>query len=316
MKKSLLWIIAFCFWTSAAVAEPAAVDSARVYSIQLFAYSRQPAADGAVESLKSKGLDAYVTTNQRGLFVVRTGSHGSRLEARQAAEQLQKNKLIGSFLIVSGRAPDTAEVAARTSEVPTAEVSKTVSAAREPAAAAQETATVPRVATDPDTGTPKSTADTGTQAVADKKSAGSQMIAALEAMAHQPIAPQPPGFRAARIALDFLGVKYRWGGMSVETGMDCSGFVKTVYALCGINLPRTSAEQYRQGEPVARNELSPGDMVFFGNNKRVNHVGIYLGEGKFIHAPRSRKTIRISNLEESSLRKKFLGARRLLFNDK
>jgi cell wall-associated NlpC family hydrolase len=97
--------------------------------------------------------------------------------------------------------------------------------------------------------------------------------------------------------------------------MDCSGFVKAVYALCGIDLPRTSSDQYRQGRPVDRSELTAGDLVFFGFNQRVNHVGIYLGEGKFIHAPRTRETIRIASLEEQSALRRFLGARRLLSDE-
>lgn len=152
-------------------------------------------------------------------------------------------------------------------------------------------------------------------AVAPEATVGSQVADALEIMAKHPLTPKSLGFRVAQIALDFLGVKYRWGGMSRETGMDCSGFVKTVYSLCGIDLPRTSAEQYRQGQAVGPGELAAGDLVFFGRNHRVNHVGIYLGEGKFIHAPRTRETIRISSLEERSALRRFLGARRLLLEE-
>jgi cell wall-associated NlpC family hydrolase len=152
-------------------------------------------------------------------------------------------------------------------------------------------------------------------AAADMKNGvlGVRVAAALDALSKHPLSPKGMGFRVAQIALDFLGVKYLWGGMSAEMGMDCSGFVKTVYALCGIDLPRTSAEQYRQGAPVERSELHVGDLVFFGQDQ-VNHVGIYLGEGKFIHAPQPKETIRITSLEEVSGRHKFLGARRLLFD--
>jgi cell wall-associated NlpC family hydrolase len=144
---------------------------------------------------------------------------------------------------------------------------------------------------------------------------GSKVASALEIIAKHPLSPKSLGFQAAQVALDFLGVKYRWGGTSREQGMDCSGFVKAVYALCGIDLPRTSSDQYRQGRPVDRSELTAGDLVFFGFNQRVNHVGIYLGEGKFIHAPRTRETIRIASLEEQSALRRFLGARRLLSDE-
>jgi hypothetical protein len=162
---------------------------------------------------------------------------------------------------------------------------------------------------------PPASVETGAEdAVAPHAIVGSQVADLLEIMARHPLSPKGLGCRAAQIALDFLGVKYRWGGMSRETGMDCSGFVKSVYALCGVDLPRTSAEQFRQGQAVAPGELSAGDLVFFGRNHRVRHVGIYLGEGKFIHAPQSRETIRISSLEERSALRGFLGARRLLFD--
>jgi hypothetical protein len=151
--------------------------------------------------------------------------------------------------------------------------------------------------------------------VASEVTVGSPVADILEVLARHPLSPKGLGFRAAQIALDFLGVKYRWGGMSRETGMDCSGFVKSVYALCGVDLPRTSAEQYRKGLAVDSGELVAGDLVFFGRNHRVNHVGIYLGDGKFIHAPRSRETIKISSLEERSALRRFLGARRLLFDE-
>lgn len=142
---------------------------------------------------------------------------------------------------------------------------------------------------------------------------GVRVAAALDALTSHPLGPKGLGFRAALIALDFIGVNYLWGGMSAEKGMDCSGFVKTVYALCGMDLPRTSAEQYRQGAPVNQSELHAGDLVFFGQDQ-VNHVGIYLGEGKFIHAPQPKETIKIASLKEVSGRQKFLGARRILFD--
>jgi len=319
MKKILLWMAPFCLWTTVALAEPTAADLPGVYSIQVFAYAQQSAADKAAQQLQEKGVDAFVTSNGQGLYVVRTGRHASRPEAREAAKRLKADRLIGNYLVVATKAPSTPDASgavAPASDTP--EETATAADAEDPACATTMTpeaagATAPATVAQTETTGPEETANTALVSV--KKSAGSQMVAALESIGNRPIAPQMPGFRAAQIALDFLGVKYRWGGMSVESGMDCSGFVKTVYALCGINLPRTSAEQYRRGQPVPRSELSPGDMVFFGKNKRVNHVGIYLGEGKFIHAPRSRKTIRISSLEEGALRKTFLGARRLLFDD-
>jgi cell wall-associated NlpC family hydrolase len=304
MKKISLWVALFCLWTTAVTAEPAPADPPRTYA-------HQSAAENAASLLKDKGLDAYVTTNQRGLHVVRAGNHASRVEAKQEAARLKAEHIIDSFLVVSTRTSvpvDAAETAQENipdetpvvQDSPPADIKPVVIVPSE-AAAPAEIRNLP--------------AKSKHEGVAEKTSTRAQVVAALEAMANQPMAPHPPGFRAAQIALDYIGVKYRWGGMSVEKGMDCSGFVKTVYALCGINLPRTSAEQYRQGKPVKSNELTAGDMVFFGTNKRVNHVGIYLGEGKIIHAPRAKDKIKISSMEEGALGRKFLGARRLLFGE-
>lgn len=311
MKKVLFWMALFCLLATTSLAAPDTTDTPKTYALQLSAYARQSGADQAASLLKDKGIDAYVTTNQKGLYVVRAGSHGSRLEAKEEGARLKAEHIIRSFLVVATNAPEPAETTISPEESVAAEtpqVQEGLPASIEtvPAdlALVVETAEIPAIP-----------AKDKPEEVKVKTSAKAQMLAALEAMANQPMAPHPPGFRAAQIALDYIGVKYRWGGMSVEKGMDCSGFVKTVYALCGINLPRTSAEQYRHGQPVKNGELAVGDMVFFGTNKRVNHVGIYLGDGKIIHAPRSKEKIRISSMEEGSLRRKFLGARRLLLGE-
>ena len=119
------------------------------------------------------------------------------------------------------------------------------------------------------------------------------------------------GVIAARTAERFVGIPYRWGGDTVVEGMDCSGFVRAVYNLCGINIPRTSGEQFRVGENVGRDDLMDGDLVFFGASAdKISHVGIYVGSGRFVHAPRRGDDIRISSLDEASYAKKYVGARR------
>lgn len=119
------------------------------------------------------------------------------------------------------------------------------------------------------------------------------------------------GAIAARTAERFVGIPYRWGGDTVVDGMDCSGFVRAVYNLCGVNIPRTSREQFHVGDDVGRNNLKDGDLVFFGSSAdSINHVGIYVGDGKFVHAPRRGDDIKISALEESYFSRRFIGARR------
>jgi cell wall-associated NlpC family hydrolase len=116
---------------------------------------------------------------------------------------------------------------------------------------------------------------------------------------------------AARTAERFVGIPYRWGGDNVVEGMDCSGFVRAVYNLCGVNIPRTSREQFSVGDAIPKDELMDGDLVFFGSSaESINHVGIYVGNNRFVHAPRRGDEIKISSLDESYFAKKFVGARR------
>jgi hypothetical protein len=120
--------------------------------------------------------------------------------------------------------------------------------------------------------------------------------------------------RIVKTALNYIGVSYKWGGESSDEGFDCSGLTMTVYQLNGLDLPRTSRQQWRAGTAVARNELLRGDLVFFATagGRQVSHVGIYTGENKFIHAPGKSKTIRLTSLSKSYYRSRFVGARRYL----
>ncbi len=119
------------------------------------------------------------------------------------------------------------------------------------------------------------------------------------------------GVIAARTAERFVGIPYRWGGSTVVDGMDCSGFVRAVYNLCGVNIPRSSGEQFHTGQAIDRAALRDGDLLFFGDSAaKINHVGIYAGDGRFVHAPRRGDDIKISRVDESYFEKRFIGARR------
>lgn len=119
------------------------------------------------------------------------------------------------------------------------------------------------------------------------------------------------GSIAARTAERFVGIPYRWGGDNVVEGMDCSGFVRAVYNLCGVNIPRTSGEQFRVGDRVERENLMDGDLVFFGSSAdKINHVGIYVGGGRFVHAPRRGDEIKVSTIDEKYFADRFIGAKR------
>lgn len=115
-----------------------------------------------------------------------------------------------------------------------------------------------------------------------------------------------------RTAYAFRGARYRSGGVSGR-GFDCSGFVKYVYATKGIKLPHSSRAQFHCGTPVAKSSLQPGDMIFFAGTYRrgISHVGIYMGEGKFIHASTHRGGVRVDELDAAYYRRRYAGARRL-----
>jgi len=114
-------------------------------------------------------------------------------------------------------------------------------------------------------------------------------------------------------AMGLLGVPYKRGGTSEEKGFDCSGFVRYMYEKSvGLVLPRRAEEQAKVTEEISRSELKPGDLVFFNTLKRTfSHVGIYVGDGKFIHAPRPGKAVRVDDMREAYWQKRFNGARRV-----
>jgi cell wall-associated NlpC family hydrolase len=108
------------------------------------------------------------------------------------------------------------------------------------------------------------------------------------------------------IAMRYLGVPYRWGGAS-PSGFDCSGFIMYVFAQIGVSLPHNAAAQYGYGSPVSRDELAPGDLVFFNG---LGHAGIYIGGGNFIHAPHTGDVVKISSMT-GWYASTYVGARRL-----
>lgn len=122
------------------------------------------------------------------------------------------------------------------------------------------------------------------------------------------------GADIVRKAQQSLGVKYVWGGDSLTNGIDCSGLVQQVYASYGIQLPRVTYDQINQGASVSVDKLAPGDLVFFDTDKSrtgPDHVGIYIGGGKFIHAPKPGDSVKISSLTDSFYMQRWMGGRRI-----
>jgi cell wall-associated NlpC family hydrolase len=113
--------------------------------------------------------------------------------------------------------------------------------------------------------------------------------------------------------MGFLGVPYKRGGSNASEGFDCSGFVRSMFEQSiGLVLPRRAEEQAKATVIIARDELRPGDLVFFNTMRRAfSHVGIYLGDGKFIHAPRTGARVRVEDMRQAYWTQRFNGARRV-----
>jgi hypothetical protein len=234
--------------TACSYAAPPAGVSRIGYSIQVGAFSEVRNAERLTARLQDKGIEAFYFKRENGLYAVRFGDFQRFKDARNTANKLALQRVIGSYFIA------------------------------EPQLTSKE-------------GSPRNTERPGPVVKTSKEG--------------------DMGYIAARTAERFVGIPYRWGGNTVVDGMDCSGFARAVYNLCGVNIPRTSAEQYKIGQEIARNQLTDGDLVFFANSEnRISHVGIYVGRGRFVHAPKRGEDIQISSLDDNNFSKRFMGGRR------
>ncbi|WP_144112570.1 C40 family peptidase [Paraburkholderia sp. BCC1886] len=155
---------------------------------------------------------------------------------------------------------------------------------------------------------------------------GSNSLSSSSSLTSQPAAPESSGGAKSFLsgmagkagdvvvgALNMIGVRYRWGGNTPDSGLDCSGFVRYVFQdTLGMALPRRAEEMSRVGEKVRVSDLKPGDLVFFNTMRRTfSHVGIYIGDNKFVHSPSTGSTIRVDDLDSGYWEKRFTGARRI-----
>lgn len=138
----------------------------------------------------------------------------------------------------------------------------------------------------------------------------SQRQPSAEAPAQEPLAPSHPSMIASQIAVSMIGVPYRYGGSSPQ-GFDCSGLVYYAYVNAGVPVPRTAADQHRQSRKIPPQQVRPGDLLFFDTSWRNGHVGIYVGDGEFVHAPSSGKRVSRASIKEGYFSKRLSKAGRL-----
>ncbi len=249
------------------------------YAIQMGAFSDVKNAERFTSRLQDKGIEAFYYRKDNGIYAVRFGDFSSKDKARAVANRLVSDKLIDSYYIAPPK------------EVVFAAPSQQVIKQNQP-----ELRKLPKPYPPPTNELGLPIEEPGTAKPAVTKPGERDL-----------------GFIAARTAERFVGIPYQWGGTTVVDGMDCSGFTKAVYNLCGVNIPRTSREQFKAGNPISRTELQDGDLVFFGaSESSINHVGTYVGNGKFVHAPKRGEDIKIAAIDESYFERRFVGARRYI----
>jgi len=125
------------------------------------------------------------------------------------------------------------------------------------------------------------------------------------------IADAAVGGAIADVAMGMVGTRYLYGGTDPLKGFDCSGLVYYAYEQAGYRVPRTSQELFRAARKISVNDADPGDLMFFQDQTKLSHVGIYLGDGKFIHAPRTGARVRIESLRKRYWVRRYDGARRI-----
>jgi peptidoglycan DL-endopeptidase CwlO len=257
-------------------------EQRRAASVQQL--SNQKVQIGAMLAQRRRLLSSVQTelTTMRAQEARRQAELAAEARRRLAAEQAELRRQAAE----RARAAEAAAAAPKAA-APVATTTSTTTTVAATTSPVTTTATLP-VATDPTTTVPDGATDPTTTA------------------ADVPPVVLPAGHpEAATIALRYLGVPYLWGGES-PTGFDCSGLVAYVYAQLGITLPHYAAAQYQLGVGVPRDQLQPGDLVFFD---ALNHVGIYIGAGQFVHAPHTGDVVKITTL--AAYGGGYVGARRI-----
>jgi len=251
------------------------------FAIQMGAFADVKNAERFTARLQSKGLDAFYFRKDNGVYAVRFGDFPSKDKARAVANRLVADRLIDSYYI----APPNEIVFSK------------------PQGPGWQKAPPEEIKAPPESKRPVKSKPAESDVKPQHKAPARNSKDTKDT--------RDMGAIAARTAERFVGIPYRWGGENVVDGMDCSGFVRAVYNLCGLSIPRTSRDQYKAGEPVIKEDLRDGDLVFFGSSEEnINHVGIYVGGSRFVHAPKRGEEIRATSVDESYFEKRFVGGRR------
>lgn len=275
MKRAIIFTLLFLAAALPVMAANTNGISRIGYAIQMGAFSDVQNAERFTARLQAKGLDAFYFRKDNGFYAVRFGDFPTKEKARAVANKLVADRLIDTYYL----APPNQVVFIKP---------------QSPAWQKPRPAEIKVPPEKPRSERIKPVVPQDVRSSGDKAKNDRDM-----------------GSIAARTAERFVGIPYRWGGDNVVDGMDCSGFVRAVYNLCGLSIPRTSRDQFKAGDPVVKEDLRDGDLVFFGTSEEsINHVGIYVGNSKFVHAPRRGEEIRVTSVDESYFEKRFIGARR------
>jgi cell wall-associated NlpC family hydrolase len=270
--RTQLILLLLCILALTAHAAKSTGISRLGHAIQMGAFTDAKNAERFTAKLQAKGIEAFYFRKDNGVYAVRFGDFPSWEKARAAAKKLVAERLIDSYYIASPNEVVFSRPKGPGLEKPQPDEVRKLSPPLQPVVP-KEPAEKPAL----------------------KPSKDNKDMGAI----------------AARTAERFVGIPYRWGGNNVVEGMDCSGFVRAVYNLCGLSIPRTSHDQFKAGDLVTKDDLQDGDLVFFGSSADdINHVGIYVGGGRFVHAPRRGEEIRVTAVNESYFEKHFVGARR------
>lgn len=285
LRKSILIIISLLLLCLTAFAEKPLEE----WSIQVGVYKDYNMAEKFQQIIDPLGYETYYIEDEPGVYKVRFGEFSTKENAEKEAKKLVKKGVLKDFLIVESLwilvepeieyAPG--DPAAKWEDNNDSGVEKF---------------TVEKI---PDPLTPPVSAEKPKPKTQEK-----QNVSKAQYLREKIVST----------AKKYIGIPYKWGGTSPQTGFDCSGFTSTTYKNNGFTIPRRSAHQYKIGKNIKRDELKKGDLVFFatGRGWNITHVGIYVGDSKFIHAPRSGRTISIESLENSYYKKRYYGARRLV----